>query len=40
MGKYNVDVQEFLDEFYFYELTTPEQCAKKIQDRVMIWLNE
>lgn len=40
LGLYNVDVQDFLDEYYINELTTPEQCAKKIQDRVMIWLNE
>ena len=40
LGLYNVDVQDFLNEYYINKLTTPEQCARKIQDRVMIWLNE
>ena len=39
-GKYNVDVQEFLDEYYVNELITAEECADKIQGRVEIWLNE
>lgn len=39
-GKYNVDVQDYLDEFYINELTTPEQCAEKVQGRAEIWLNE
>lgn len=37
---YGVDVQEILDEFYIHALTTPDQCAKKLQDRADIWLNE
>ena len=37
---YNVDVQEYLDEFYVNDLITPEQCAEKIQGRATIWLNE
>jgi ABC-type glycerol-3-phosphate transport system substrate-binding protein len=37
---YNVDVQEYLDEFYVNELTTAEECAEKIQGRAEIWLNE
>ena len=40
IGKYNVDVQEFLDEFYVNGLITAEECADKIQGRVEIWLNE
>ena len=40
IGKYNVDVQEFLDEYYVNELITAEECADKIQGRVEIWLNE
>ena len=40
IGKYNVDVQEFLDEYYVNELITAEECAGKIQGRVEIWLNE
>ena len=40
LNSYGVDVQEYLDEFYVNELTTAEQCAKKIQDRAEIWLNE
>ena len=39
-GKYNVDVQEFLDEYYVNELITAEECADKIQGRAEIWLNE
>ncbi len=39
-GAYGVDVQEFLDEYYINGLTTPEQCAKKLQERADIWLNE
>ena len=33
IGKYNVDVQEFLDEYYVNELITAEECADKIQGR-------
>lgn len=40
LGKYNLDLQDYLDEFYITELTTPEQCAEKIQGRAYIWLNE
>ncbi len=40
LNSYNVDVQEYLDEFYINELTTAEQCAEKIQGRSEIWLNE
>lgn len=40
IGKYNVDVQEFLDEYYVNELITAEECADKIQGRAEIWLNE
>ena len=40
IGKYNVDVQEFLDEYYVNELITAQECADKIQGRVEIWLNE
>ncbi len=32
-GAYNVDVQEYLDEYYVNGLITAEECAKKIQDR-------
>ena len=39
-GAYNVDVQEYLDEFYVNGLTTAEQCAQEIQGRAEIWLNE
>ena len=39
-GKYNMDVREYLEEFYVRELTTPQQCAEKIQARAEIWLNE
>ncbi len=39
-GAYGIDVQEFLDEYYVNGLTTPEQCAKKLQERAAIWLNE
>ena len=37
---YEVDTQEFFDELVVNRLTTPEQCAEKIQDRVTIKLNE
>ncbi len=37
---YNVDVQDYLDEFYVNELTTTEECAKRIQGRTEIWMNE
>ena len=37
---YNVDVQDYLDEFYKNGLTTAEECAQKIQGRAEIWLNE
>lgn len=37
---YNVDAQEFIDEFYLNRLTTPEECAEKIQGRATIQLNE
>ena len=37
---YNVDVQEFLDEYYVNGLITAEECADKIQGRAEIWLNE
>ena len=37
---YNVDVQDYLDEFYKNGLTTAEECAGKIQGRAEIWLNE
>ena len=37
---YNVDVQEFLDEYYVNGLITAEECAKKIQDRTYMWLME
>lgn len=40
IGKYNVDVQDYLDEYYVNELTTAEECAQKIQGRAEIWLNE
>ena len=40
LNSYDVDVQEYLDEFYVNELITAEQCAEKIQDRAEIWLNE
>ncbi len=35
-----IDMSEYLDEFYNSKLTTPEQCAEKIQGRVDIWLHE
>ncbi len=37
---YGVNVDEYLEEYYTHNLTTPEQCAKKLQDRAYIWLNE
>ncbi len=37
---YNVDVQEYLDEYYVNNLITAEECADKIQGRAEIWLNE
>ena len=40
LNSYDVDVQEYLDEFYVNELITAEQCAEKIQGRAEIWLNE
>lgn len=39
-GAYGVDLQDYLDEYYVNGLTTPEQCAEKLQDRVNIWLHE
>ena len=39
-GAYNVDVQEYLDEYYVNGLITAEECAKKIQDRTYMWLSE
>ena len=39
-GAYGVDLQDYLDEYYINALTTPEQCAEKLQDRVNIWLHE
>ena len=40
LNAYGFDVQDYLDEFYVHELTTAEQCAKKIQGRAELWLNE
>lgn len=40
VAKYNLDVRDILDEYYRNELTTPEQCAEKIQGRTEIWLGE
>lgn len=40
LGKYNLDLQDYLDEFYINGLTTPQQAAEKIQGRAYIWLNE
>ena len=40
LGKYNLDVDDYLEEFYVNEITTPEECAQKIQGRAEIWLNE
>ena len=37
---YEVDTQEFFDELVVNGLTTPEECAEKIQGRAEIWLNE
>ncbi len=37
---YVVDMDEYLKEFYDNQLTTPEQCAEKIQGRAYIWLHE
>jgi len=37
---YVIDMSEYLTEFYDNKLTTPEQCAEKIQGRAYIWLNE
>ena len=39
-GAYNVDVQEYLDEYYVNDLISAEECAQKIQDRTYMWLNE
>lgn len=38
--QYSLDVSDILDEFYIKELITAEECAKRIQDRAEIWLNE
>lgn len=38
--QYGVDIMQFLNEYYINELTTAEQCAKKIQNRAEIWLGE
>ncbi len=35
-----IPMDEYLTEFYDNKLTTPEQCAEKIQGRAYIWLNE
>ena len=40
VNAYNVNVQEYLDEFYVNGLITAEECAKKIQDRTYMWLME
>lgn len=40
LGKYSVDLQDYLDEYYLYGLSTPDQAAKKMQGRAYIWLNE
>lgn len=37
---YSLDAGEYLGEFYQKGLTTPEECAAKIQGRAEIWLNE
>ena len=37
---YSLDAGEYLEEFYQKGLTTPEECAEKIQGRAEIWLNE
>jgi len=35
-----IPMNDYLSEFYDNKLTTPEQCAEKIQGRAYIWLNE
>ena len=40
MDFYPLDVQEYLDEYYVNDLISAEECAKKIQDRTYMWLNE
>lgn len=40
LGKYSVDLQDYLDEYYLHGLSTPEQAAEKMHGRVYIWLNE
>ena len=40
LGKYNLDVDDYLEEFYVNELTTAEECAQQIQSRATIWSNE
>lgn len=40
LSLYNVDMDEFLQEFFVNGLTTSQECAKKMQDRAYIWLNE
>ena len=35
-----IHIQEFIDEMILHRLTTPEECAEKIQGRVTIKLNE
>ena len=35
-----IGIQEFIDEMILLRLTTPEECAEKIQGRVTIKLNE
>ena len=37
---YEIDTQEFIDEMYLHRLTTPEECAEKIQGRATLQLNE
>lgn len=39
-GLYGIDVNEFLEDYYVHELGLAEQCAKNIQGRITIWLNE
>lgn len=37
---YSLDMDDYLDEYFVQELITAEECAKKIQGRTDIWLNE
>ena len=37
---YDLDMSDYLDEYFVQALSTAEECAQKIQGRTDIWLNE